>query len=491
MLQRKMLFELRRCVDYGNVQSLTERMVSWSKNGNVFALKVAVEFQRISVVDVRHCFYEGMAAAVAAGKSHALEILIATGLNADYVSAQGSMVAIGAAHGHREIVELLVREYGANLNGRRSYPIHAAIWKQKPWRYLFDLGADINRKKKGQTPLMFALETAPTRYVIELAGMTGVDINEGDKTYQSPLERAAYEGRGHIGEILLDLGAKVDGEEVGSPLLGAIATCHANFVKRLLDDGANVGRLTEGLEGPLHLLFKQSIYDPEDQDKILKMLVAVGIDINETYESIPELHWQIQEAKECEWFDNHHEEPWFERVECLLRNGADVDKVDTYGNSALQLACELHHTSHRSILIDKLLQEQADVTIANDAGQTVLMSGHLSTGEVNKLVMYGAELDAVDVHGMSALHVAIFENNPSMAKALLKNGINASIRDRFEHTARFYVEPRDTEIGTSQSMASRSQLLEIFRRWERRIGVVWNSRDDVFDHRRQSAPPTT
>jgi len=75
------------------------------------------------------------------------------------------MVAIDAAHGHREIVELLVREYGANLNGRRSYPIHAAIWKQKPWRYLFDLGADINRKKKGQTPLMFALETAPTRYV--------------------------------------------------------------------------------------------------------------------------------------------------------------------------------------------------------------------------------------------------------------------------------------------------------------------------------------
>ena len=68
-----------------------------------------------------------MTVTVIAKKFHVLKILIVFNLNVNYVFAQELIMTINAAHEHREIIKLLIREYDVNLNDKRSYFIHVVI----------------------------------------------------------------------------------------------------------------------------------------------------------------------------------------------------------------------------------------------------------------------------------------------------------------------------------------------------------------------------
>jgi len=454
----------------------------WSGLGNVFMLKIVVELHETSALNLEPSFYEGLRSAVEAGKICALKMLIATGLDIHRLSSKGPMVTVAIAHGSSEVVKLLVKEYGATLP---SHPIHAAIWEEKPWRYLLELGADLNRKRKGQTPLMFAVENGPFESMVELASTTGIDINKGDKEFKSPLERAAW-AQYHVsfGETLLDYGADVQGEKVGLPLLGAVATGRIHLVKRLLNQGAKVNVTTKDGETPLRLLFQDEYVDPIISNGILRMLIAAGLDINETYEGTPLLCLQVLEAKACRRLfddDDHHEEKWWLFIECLLRNGVDVDKVTLNGDSALNLACGLSNEYHRTMLIDALLQEEADTNIPNRECQTALMHDRLTGAEVHDLVAYGADLGAVDALGRSALHMAVGADNALMVEALLECHIDTSIQDKEGDTARSYLDCVDT-TKYSDSMKSRAQIMQLLDKWELENKLVQNRPLDDLEY---------
>jgi len=472
-----MLLQLRRYVDRDPRWDLTKQMTAWSNMGNVFALNVVMELHEHSAVDLAPLFCEGLTTAVAAGKMRAIKLLVATGQDVNRLSSglwEGSLVAIAAAHGYRDVVELLVEKYGANMNGVGSYPLHAALREQQPWRYLLDLGADVNHKRENKTPLMDIVQFAPdwVSEIEELAGTAGVDINEGDDMYESPLVAATQVGDGDAATVLLDHGADV---HKGCPLSGAMWADLRELVEFLLDRGANA-------YGALHGLFNTN--DPDYIEKTLPRFVAAGADIDQIIVGKPAICWSIHEARICDCEDDHCSEPWYRKLESLLRNGADVDKVDSNGDSALRLACGLHN-DHRPILIDELLREHVDVNTPNKRGKTALMCRYLTDADVEELITHDATINAVDLNGGSALHLACkWQANPAMVEALLRNGIDPTIRDRRGHTARYYMESVN-EVTEGIGGFSRFEILTLFRRWGVEHNLVWDRDCDAFMQRTQ------
>jgi len=473
-----MLLQLRKYVDRDPRGDLTKQMTAWSNMGNIFALKVVMELHEHSAVDLAPLFCEGLTTAVAAGKMRAIKLLVATGQDVNRLSSglwEGSLVAIAAAHGYRDVVELLVEKYGANMNGVGSYPLHAALRGQQPWRYLLDLGADVNHKRENKTPLMDVIHFAPDRVseIDELAGTAGVDINEGDDMYESPLDAATEAGHGDAATVLLDHGADV---HKGSPLPNAMWADLWELVELLLDRGANA-------YGTLHPLFNTN--DPDYIKKTLPRLLAAGDDIDQIILGSPLICWPSEEARICDCKDDHYSELWYRNLESLLRNGVDVDNVDSNGDSALRIACGLDN-DHRPILIEALLRYHIDVNIPNKRRETALMSRYLTDADVEELIIHNATINAVDLNGGSALHLAFkWQVNPAMVEALLRNGLDPTIRDRWGHTARYYMESVN-EMALEKSSNPRFEILTLFRRWGVEHNLVWDRDCDAFMERTQS-----
>jgi ankyrin repeat protein len=77
-----------------------------------------------------------------------------------------------------------------------------------------------------------------------------------------------------------------------------------------------------------------------------------------------------------------------------------------------------------------LLESGADVNALDGYGQTALMlashKGHVQV--VRKLVAYGANLDHTAKFGLSALMLAVIADHPKVVRVLMEAGADATIR---------------------------------------------------------------
>lgn len=251
-----MLLQLRKYVDRDPRKNLTKQMIAWSSMGNIFALKVVMELHEHSVVDLGPLFCEGLTTAVVAEKMRAIKLLVATGQDVNRLFSslwEGSLVAIAVAHEYRDVVELLVEDYGANMNDVGFYSLHATLREKQPWRYLLDMGVDVNHKREGKTPLMNIIQFAPVRLceIEELASTADVDINEGDDLLESSLVATIWDGYDDVAIVLLDHGVDV---HKGTSLLDAMWANLWKLVELLLNRGANA-------YGTFHPLFNTNNLD--------------------------------------------------------------------------------------------------------------------------------------------------------------------------------------------------------------------------------------
>lgn len=95
---------------------------------------------------------------------------------------------------------------------------------------------------------------------------------------------------------------------MGFPLLGVVATGRCKLIQRLLNQGVDTNKTNEYEETLLRLSFEQEYFNSEVSHIILRMLIAVGIDINETYEETSFLCLQALEAEACSFSKDHHDE---------------------------------------------------------------------------------------------------------------------------------------------------------------------------------------
>jgi len=121
----------------------------------------------------------------------------------------------------------------------------------------------------------------------------------------------------------------------------------------------------------------------------------------------------------------------FRVVECLVKNGADVNSMSDTGSTPVRSACFMTHLE----IVKLLVTNRADIQKPNFNGGTCLINSVQSVELCEFLLRNGAEVNAQDIQCKTALHYAIQEHRFETTKLLLSYGANPFLESRYKDDA--------------------------------------------------------
>ncbi|XP_058801041.1 ankyrin-1-like [Phymastichus coffea] len=222
---------------------------------------------------------------------------------------------------------------------------------------------------------------------------------------------------------LLSKGANINkvNEDGYNAVQLAIMRIHPRILQMLKNYGAKFNEPYNG-GNFLHLFSQKSNknLNVKNYEEVVGLLVSGGCDVNaKDNEGMTPLHWAAQSCRNAV-------------IIGLVRNGANVDSRDlnprrfTPLQKAVDVNCEYS--------LDTLVNSGADVNARDSRGQTALhIATRHTTGLVKILLRLGAHVDVEDDEGLLPLHYAIRRENSVAVMELLK--FSADIND-----AETYVE---------------------------------------------------
>ncbi len=220
----------------------------------------------------------------------------------------------------------------------------------------------------------------------------GSDVNTKDIDGRTPLHRAVSSGCREVAVLLITEGADVNAKDnyTSTPLHLAAGFGHKECVALLIANGAtiNVKRRSGGTPTPLDYAERaikhyshRSYYSPE----------------------------KIAASKET--------------AEYLRENGARTSNWLKAGES-IHLAAKAGHIE----AVNKHLDMGTDVNEKDDLQMTPLL--YADTKEIAELLIAkGADVDAMDMQGMTPLNMAASAGHTGIAKLLISKGANVNAKD--------------------------------------------------------------
>jgi uncharacterized protein len=332
-----------------------------------------------------------------AGEPKTVKALLAHGADVNVKESAHNQTALmwAAAERHPEVVSLLLQA-GADFKARSlEYPT-TVVGEQTQKSGREKLNYTVVRG--GMTPLFFAARSGDVESAKMLLA-AGADVNDVLPDGMSVLVLAAHSGNGEVGALLLEKGANPNADGVGyAALHAAVLRNDLPLVRMLLAKGANPNtRMTKGTP------IRRSNTDYNLPNTLIG--------------STP----YLLAAKFAE--------P--EIMGALVSGGADPNITLPGGATALMLAAGFGSARNRRIvplieppsLIFKTVEEAvtlgADVNAVNEAGDTALhlvaTSGNDSA--VRFLVDHGAKLNVKNKRGQTPLTLALTAGGRGAAAA--------------------------------------------------------------------------
>ena len=371
-----------------------------------------------------------------------LRRLLDAGADPNSPDPQGTTALMIAARteGGTEAVKLLL-ERGAAVNAKDSVQTTALMWAVRSnHSEIVDLlihhDAEINaRTRKGNPP--------PRRAPDSGGGSHGLGIVRGgwpERGYQEPtpgeitaLLYAARDGRLEIARTLIAANANVNQVEANgvSPLIEAIANNHIDVARLLVDHGADAN--TTDWWGRTPLWTAVDLRDLEvnktddngvDRPAALQLIQALldhGANVNARTKEVPPLRRWLMPLSDISWVDFTGQTPFLRAsisadlavMQLLLDKGADPNIATFAGTTPMMAAAGVNwvggqtYSESQKFLeaVELCLAHGADVNAVNSMGITALI-GAVNRGSddiIELLVKKGARLDVKDQQGRTPL----------------------------------------------------------------------------------------
>lgn len=209
------------------------------------------------------------------------------------------------------------------------------------------------------------------------------------------------------------LGVNKDG---ASPLVNAAEKGDLDLVRRMVNTQAQL---------PFQLLFRSLRAAAHSGNvDLMEFLISKGADVNGTSDNPNDRDTVlIGAASRCKK----------EAVEETLRYHPHVNAQDFNGNSALsRFLSYCPATADIDGIFAVLIAAGANVNLKNEEGQTPIFGACFNERAVNLLAQVGADLNAKDKLGQTALMHCV---TPDFARAMIASGADLYARDRNGHTA--------------------------------------------------------
>ena len=372
-----------------------------------------------------------------------------------------------AWHDNAEAASLLSK-HDADVNAANKYGVtplsiactngNAAIIGQ-----LLDAGADVNAAQPGgESPLMTAARTGRLEAVNVLLHHKA-DVNDKERSGQTAIMWAAAEGHAEVVEALIKAGAEfLEPLKSGfNPLFFAVREGRQSVVDVLLTAGADVNavmtpekngpRVPRPGTSPLVLAVENGHFE------LAAHLLTRGADGNDQRSGFTALH-VLSWVRKPNFGDDLDGDPppigsgnmtSLQLVRELVKHGADVNtrlKEGRAGRGRLnqkQATPFLLAADTADVPFMKLLLELgADPTIPNADQCPPLLAaagiGTIAPGEeggtedeaiaaVELLLSLGADINAIDDNGETAMHGAAYKSLPKMLRFLADHGADITL----------------------------------------------------------------
>ena len=384
--------------------------------------------------------------AIKVGNAEIVEMLLANGADIDFLSKDGyTPIYLAIKGNNKEIVEILL-QYGAKIEIRylfdaiRMSSIGIA-------ELLIQYGADVNGQTlDGYTPLHQAVQ-AKDSALVKLLLTHGADPRIPNSKGETPYDLAKEE----IKEVFFEYFSR--GKDLGEELIRTSEEGDEEYVKWLLERGANVNAATSDGVTTLHIAVREGFIE------LVRLLLEHGADA-EVVDSKGNRPRDLASEEIKEVIFEHYargkdlgeelirasEEGDEEYVKWLLERGADVNAATSDGNTALHLAAQKGHTD----IVKLLLEYGADPLASNVRGKRAydlssneeikeILFKHVSKGKDLNIELLeaskGGDLEYAKwlikkktnpnitlYDGNTPLHLAAQQGHLNIVKLLLDNG---------------------------------------------------------------------
>ena len=343
-----------------------------------------------------------------AGDAKAVKALLVRGakVNAKEPAHDQTALMWAAAQSHPDVVRLLV-EAGADLRARSKTYTQTVVSEEETQRTgREELNYTVFRG--GSTPLLFAARVGDVESARVLLA-AGVDSNDSLPDGTSALVLAAHSGHGDVAALLLDKGADPNGFGAGyTALHAAVLKSDVTLVKALLAHGANPNiRMTKPtpvrrdsgdfylpntLIGTTPYLVAAKFLEPD----IMHALAAGGADVNQTMLNPPT---QVKK-------------PGDQKI--LIPDGA----------TALMMAAGMGSAGTPGSGQPRSRRGVAEVDFGKVEPESRVLEG------VTAAVSLGADVNAANEAGDTALHTAASQGYDTVVQFLADHGAQLNVKNK-------------------------------------------------------------